>query len=205
MKLAVKVVIALAAIGAGGYFVADAFLSNAFADVGPAIEVGKPMPKFTMNDTTGKEHSLEQYKGKIVVLNFCSQKCPFSRGADSDLNALAKEFKDDGVVFLGIDSHKATPPDEINEHIEEAKVPYPILKDEGNEYADAVGARVTPELYIVDKEGILRYHGAPDNRAGPEAEPSKHYAKDALNALVAGEEVEVANVKAWGCGIKRVG
>lgn len=168
-----------------------------------ALKIGAAMPDFKLTDTAGKEHSLDQYKGQIVVFNFCTQECPFSRGADPDINALATAYAEKGVVFLGVDSNKNLKPEDIQTYMDEAKVPYPILKDVGNTLADAVGARVTPEIYIMDKDGTLVYHGAPDNRTGPKSEPTEHYLKDALDALLAGESIEKTEVKAWGCGIKR--
>lgn len=178
-------------------------LLGGFDRVEAAVEVGKKMPNFTMKDYEGKEHTLEKYKGKIVVLEFCSQKCPFSRGADPQIAALYKEFKDDNVIVLGVDSHKDTPPKEIKEYAKKVGKPYPVLKDSGNTYADAVGAKRTPEIFVVDKEGNLAYHGAFDDRSSPEGDASNHYTKDAVAALVDGKEPEVKSVKAWGCTIKR--
>lgn len=168
------------------------------------LEVGAKVPAFDLEDYTGKKHTLKQYTGKIVLLDFCSHECPFSRGADPALLALAKKYKDNkNVVVLGIDSHYQTTPEEIQKYAKEKKLTWPILKDPANKYADAMGATRTPEIYIVDKEGKLAYHGAFDDRSGPEAKPSKHYTADAVAALVAGEEVKVKHVKAWGCTIKR--
>lgn len=170
-----------------------------------ALPIGATVPDFTLKDTTGTAHSLAQYEDKIVVLNFCSQACPFSRGADPSINELAKTYGEKGVVFLGIDSNKNQRPEDIQKYIDETGIPYPILKDEGTTLADAVGARVTPEIYIKGKDGKLVYHGAPDNRSGPASTPTEHYLKDALEALLAGEPIEKTSVKAWGCGINRAG
>ncbi len=183
--------------------VAGALLTQAATAKMEALAVGEPMPAFELKDTAGKTHTLEQYADSIVVFNFCTQECPFSRGADPSINALAKAYADKGVVFLGVDSNKDLTPEDIQAHIDANKISYPILKDEGNVLADRVGARVTPEIYIKGKDGKLAYHGAPDNRTAPERSPTELYLKDALEALVAGKPVERTSVKAWGCGIKR--
>lgn len=185
-------------LGAGGgrFLIASAKLN--------VLEIGAAMPDFKLDDSTGKTHTRDQYAGKLVVYNFCTQECPFSRSADPDINELAKTYSEKGVVFLGVDSNKDITPEDIQAHIEEAKIPYPILKDIDNALADKVGARVTPEVYVVGKDGKLAYHGAPDDRAGPTSTPSEHYLKDALDALLAGKAPEKPVVKAWGCGIKRV-
>ena len=170
-----------------------------------AVQVGEEVPGFTLKDVNGKEYTLKQFEGNIVVLDFCSQECPWSRGADPAVAKLVKDYKDKDVVVLGIDSHHATKPSQIKAYLEEKKLSFPVLKDVGNQYADKVGAKKTPEVYVVDAKGKLAYHGAVDNRSRPEGKPSKHHVRNALDALIAGEEVPVKTVKLWGCGIKRAG
>ncbi len=204
MKLVIRMSVAVLAVAATlslGYVVLDKELGlgKAYA---AALEIGKPLPDFALTDSTGKEHKLADYKGKVLVINFSSPNCPFSKGADAAINALAEKYKD--AAFLGIDSNKNVTADDLNKHIAASKQPYPIAKDPENKYADAVGAKVTPELFIVGKDGNLAYHGAPDNRTSPDGEPTEQYADAALKALSEGKPVEKTEVSAWGCGIKRV-
>ncbi|MCX8065824.1 MAG: redoxin domain-containing protein [Candidatus Hydrogenedentes bacterium] len=172
-----------------------------FAD---GITVGSVMPDFKLKDYNGNEHTLSQHKGKIVVIEFCSQECPFSRGADPDLIKLYEKYKDKGVVFIGIDSHFKTTPEEIKKYATDNKKSYPILKDVENKYADLVGAKVTPEIFVIDKNGKVAYHGAFDNRSGPTGTPTEKYTENAIESLLAGKPVEKSETKAWGCTIKRV-
>lgn len=168
------------------------------------VKVGSTMPDFKLKDYNGNEYTLSQYKGKIVVIEFCSQECPFSRGADPDLIKLHEKYKDKGVVFIGIDSHFRTTPEEIKKYATDIKKTYPILKDVENKYADLVGAKVTPEIFVIDKEGKVAYHGAFDNRSGPTGTPTERYTENAIEALLSGKPIEKAETKAWGCTIKRV-
>lgn len=168
---------------------------------GPAI--GSAVPDFTLKDYDGQEHSLASSKGKVVVLDFCSLECPYSKGVDQSLPQLASTYAEKGVVFFGIDSHKSTTPEQIKQYATDKKIPYPILKDEGNKYADAVGATRTPEFYIIDKSGKLVYHGAYDDRKVPEKAGDTNYVREALDAVLAGQPVQTAAVAAWGCTIKR--
>lgn len=170
----------------------------------PKAEIGAKLPEFTMTDHTGKEHSLSAYAGKVVVLNFSSQECPYSRGVDPHLADLAKEYKDKGVVVLCIDSHNKTTVDEIKKYAEDHSLPFPILKDEKNVYADAVGATRTPEFYVLDKEQKLVYHGPFDDRKDPAKRGETEYLRNALDKTLAGEDIVPSQVKAWGCTIKRV-
>ena len=80
----------------------------------------------------------------------------------------------------------------------------PILKDQDNKYADVVGAKTTPEVYVIDKSGKLAYHGAFDDRAQPDKKGTTPYVENAVKAVLDGKAAEPKEVKSWGCGIKRV-
>jgi peroxiredoxin len=195
----------IAATAAVGYVVADKYGLNTPAYAAAALEIGQPLPDFKLKDADGKEHALESYKGKVVVLNFSSPNCPVSRGLDPEINKLAAKYKDNpDVVFLGVDANKNVTPEDLAKHISETNQPYPILKDEGNKYADAVGAKVTPELFIAGKDGKLVYHGALDARTShTEKDGGEPHADNAIQAALEGKPAPVAEVKAFGCGIKR--
>jgi len=168
-----------------------------------APAIGSEMPGFSLKDVTGKDHALSQYKGKVVVLDFMSMECPWSKGADGSLPDLAKKYEGKDVVFLGVDSHKSTTVDQLKAYATERKLPYPILKDVDNKYADAVGATHTPEFYVLDRELKLAYHGAYDNRKEPEPSGDMNYVGAAIDDVLAGRPVKTAQVDAWGCTIKR--
>ena len=167
----------------------------------PAI--GATFPNFGLTDLDGKTHTLEQYRGKIVVLEMASMHCPYSRGTDPQLVELATAYAGKDVVVLGIDSHNSTTVEDIKKYAAEVKKTYPILKDEGNKYADTIGAKVTPEIYVIDKEGKLVYHGAFDDRADPTKKGENAYTENAVKAALEGKPADPNRVKAWGCSIKR--
>lgn len=166
------------------------------------VEIGHAMPGFTLTDVKGVEHTLEQYKGKIVVIDFSSQECPYSRAADPHIEKLHLAYKDRDVVILSIDSHATTTVQEIAAYAEEHELTFPILKDPGNAYADMTNAQRTPEIFIVDREGNLAYHGAFDDGRNP-GEGDTPYVKNAIDALLAGNPADPATTKAIGCTIKR--
>jgi len=165
--------------------------------------VGQAMPAFELPDLDGKKHTLEQYKDKIVVIEFGNIGCPYSRGTDPDLIALAQGYAPKGVVVLGIDSNTTNTPADIKKYATEKGKTYPVLKDQDNKYADAVGAKTTPEVYVIDKNGKLAYHGAFDDRAQPDKKGKTPYVENALKALLDGKAVDPKEVKSWGCSIKR--
>jgi thiol-disulfide isomerase/thioredoxin len=167
-------------------------------------KIGEALPDFTLTDANGKTHKLSAYKGKPVVINFLSRDCPWSKGAEPSVSALAKEFEGKDVVFIGVNSNDGATAAQMKDYAASAGIPYAIVIDEGNVYADAVGASRTPEIYVVDKSGTLVYHGAYDDRKEPEGKGATNYTKLAIEAVLAGKPVEKAEVNAWGCGIKRV-
>lgn len=180
-----------------------AYAAEQQADAKKAVAIGDDLPDFTMKDLQGKEHTLSQFKGKPVVLVFVSFGCPWSRGADPVLSKLAEEYKDKAHV-IGIDSDRGNTPEKIAAYAKENGVTYPILKDEGNVYADQLNAKQTPEVFIVDKDGKLIYHGAVDDRKSDTETGATNYIKAALDETLAGKPVTIAHKKQWGCGIKRV-
>ncbi len=195
----------LALIGIGGLAIVLAGGSSIADDHDEdKVEIGDKVPDFEMSDTEGNTHKLEDFEDKIVVLSFYSQHCPWIIGHDPHMNALAKEYMEKDIVFLGIDAHAGRSLEAIEEHRKEVGVPYPILKDVDNKYADKMNAKVTPEIYIVDKEGNLVYHGAFDNRTSPRDEGEVNYVKNALDALLDGNDIDEPRVQAWGCGIVRI-
>ena len=178
-------------------------LTGALSGVSAELQIGDAMPDFEMEATDGETYRLSEYEGEIVVLDFCSHLCPWSEGVDVHMPAVYEEYSEQGVVFLGIDSHYDVDLDEIRDYVEEAGKPYPVLKDENHAYADLVGARITPEIFVINEEGYLVYQGAFDNRIRPTTEGAANYLRNTLDALLAGDPVPRERVSAWGCTIKR--
>ena len=170
--------------------------------------VGKPAPDFALKDLAGKEYKLSDCRAKsIVVLTWWSYKCPWSAGCDPYFTALAKDYGTKGVTLLAIDSNNPTadPPDGIKAYCEKNKIAFPVLIDPGNKIADLYGANQTPEVYVIDKQGVLVYHGAVDNRTKETEAGKEDYVRAALNAILDGKEVAKKETKAFGCTIKRAG
>ena len=176
--------------------------AGAFADLGK-VEIGSTMPNFKLTDYNGKEHQLSDYAGKIVVIDFLSKDCPWSRGAAPGIAGLAREYDGLDVVFIGINSNDGATRDGMATYAESASISYVIALDPENKYADTVGATRTPEIFVVDREGELAYHGAYDNRTSPEQTGDVNYTKNAVDALLEGKSVAKPEVSAWGCTIKR--
>jgi peroxiredoxin len=184
-----------------------ALLALAGEATGPQLEPGTKAPSFSLKGIDGKVHSLPELKGeKATVVVFTCNHCPFAKAYEDRLIGLAKAYASQGVRFVAINPNdpKVQPQDGLEEMIARAKekgLPYPYLVDDTQEIAKAYGAQVTPHVFVLDAEGVLRYRGRVDDSA-KEGEVKSRDLRDALDALVAGKPVPVPATKAFGCGVK---
>jgi peroxiredoxin len=167
-------------------------------------EVGKPAPTFTLKDETGKEHSLAQYQGKVVVLEWTNPGCPFVQRhyrAKTMQNTL-KELDPKKVVWLAVDSTSSNTPDNSASWKKEQAFTYSVLQDTEGKVGKAYGARTTPHMYVIDEKGVLRYAGAvDDDPRGKSAAPVNHV-KTTVDALMSGQPVPEATTEPYGCSVK---
>ena len=182
------------------------------AVVAPAAKIGEKAPAFKLKDLDGKEHSLSDFKGKTVVLEWFCPTCPYSGGksgrsihSTGQVKQLMADMKkaDDNAVYLLIDSSTAkmrmTPDQLIAKDKEIAKargITAPILIDADTKVAAAYGAKTTPHCYVIDGEGVLRYMGAFSDQA------ETNYVLKAVTSIKNGSEVSPTQKRPWGCGVK---
>jgi peroxiredoxin len=173
------------------------FVTPATADE-PKAELGKKAPDFTLPDTAGKDVSLHDYEGKIVVLEWINQQCPISAGKHDDrtMQKLAESYGEKGVVWLAIDSSHYCDRAKNAEYAEKKGIKYPILQDPEGTVGREYGARTTPHMYVIDKQGILVYAGAIDDKH------DKNYVAVALDDVLAGREVGTPKTQPYGCSVK---
>ena len=159
---------------------------------------------FTLIDYNGKKHSLSDYKdSKAIVIMFIATECPVSNDYNSRMESLSKKFSQKEIAFIGINSNKAESVEMIKEHAEEKGLTFTILKDEKNIIADKFEASFTPEVYVLNSDFNILYHGRIDN-ARKESEVEVKDLENALNEILAGKEVTKKETKAFGCSIKRI-
>jgi peroxiredoxin len=169
-----------------------------------AVAIGEKLQPFKLNDATGKTVDLGSLQGrKAVVLMFIATQCPVSNAYNERMAALAREYGAQGVAFVGINSNRQESVEEIAGHAAQHGFGFPVLKDVGNVQADRFGAQVTPEIYVYDPGWVLRYHGRIDDDRGGTNVKNQDL-RNALDAVLAGRPVPVAETKAFGCTIKRV-
>ena len=172
--------------------------------------VGQPAPDFTLTDVDGKEVTLSSFKGKTVVLEWFNPGCPFVVHAHEEgpLKDMAATYAAKDVVWLAVNSgapgkqgHGA---DTNREWAEKWSMNHPVLLDEDGKVGRTYDAKTTPEMYLIDAEGTLRYHGALDNAPRGDVKGGAHQklTSDAIDALLDGKEVPNARNRSYGCSVK---
>jgi peroxiredoxin len=175
-------------------------------------EVGKPAPDFALSDLSGKKHDLADFKGKYVVLEWVNFGCPFVKKhyGTENMQKLQKEFVDKGVVWLSICS--SAPGKQGNETPDAAKsglqqfgsAASAYLVDGDGKVGRLYNAKTTPEMFVVNPEGVLIYAGAIDDKPTPNPATvanAKNYVKAALDEATTGKNVSTPSTKPYGCSV----
>ncbi|MCF8261653.1 MAG: thioredoxin family protein [Melioribacteraceae bacterium] len=176
-------------------------------------EIGKKAPDFTLTDSNGKTHSLTDFAGKYVVLEWINFGCPFVKKHynSGNMQKLQKQFTEKDVVWLSICSSAEGEQgnfenEEINSRLKKlGAAPSAYLIDESGTVGKAYGAKTTPHMYIINQEGILEYAGAIDDIRSTDVadiERANNYVSTGLNSLINGSKPEVTLTKSYGCAIK---
>jgi peroxiredoxin len=162
-------------------------------------------PDFQLPDTSGAMHKLSDLRGKIVVLEWTSPKCPvvqshYTEKKNTMLDLQAKYGGED-VVWLAIDSSHFATPEADAEWAKSKGIGNPILLDPSGEVGHMYDAKTTPHMFVIGREGEILYDGAIDDRK-PASEGGVNYVDEALSSALAGEPVKTARTKPYGCSVK---
>lgn len=177
------------------------------------VTAGEKAPMFTLKDTKGNEHSLKDLLGKettkAVVIEWFNPDCPYvvkHHKTHSTMRDLAKKYADQGVVWIAINSGapglQGAGVERNVKAIEEYKIAYSVLMDMDGKVGKQYGAKRTPEMYVIAKDGTIVYHGAIDNDRSARNLGEINYVEEALKAHLAGETVAVQRTQAYGCTVK---
>jgi peroxiredoxin len=169
--------------------------------------LGKRVEDFSLRDFHGNMHTLAQYADqKAVVLAVLGTECPLAKLYAPRLSDLSREFADRGVVFLGLDANSHDTPTKLSRFAQTYKVEFPLLKDAGNIVVDRLGATRTPEIFLLDGQRVVRYHGRVDDQFLVGVQRGKATSRDlatALEELLAGKEMSKPSTHFTGCLIAR--
>ena len=195
------------------YVMAMAFLGAMFGQVVSAraaeeivAKVGEAAPAFSVADQNGKVHSLADYKGKVVVLEWTNPDCPFvvRHYREGTMKSLANNYRDQSVVWLAVNTTKTNTAEKSRRWTAEKELPYPTLIDADGKLGKVYGAKTTPHMFVIGKDGKLVYTGAVDD--DPNGEKAKQereqYLVNAITAALAGEAPARKVTKPYGCSVK---
>ena len=175
--------------------------------------VGTAAPEFSLPDANGQTHSLSEYKGKYVVLEWFNPECPFVKKhyGTSNMQNLQKQYTDKGVVWLTIDSNAPGTEGSITpEQAQKVSASWKthqtaLLLDPEGKAGRAYGAKNTPNMVIINPDGKIAYEGAIDSKASPnpaDIPSSTNYVKAALDESLAGKPITTPQTKPYGCSVK---
>ncbi len=174
-----------------------------------AATVGQPAPQFSLPDLNGQTVSLEEHRGKVVVLEWVNPECPFvvRHYRSGNMPALQREMREQGVVWITVNSGSQgeqgdyAPAAAMDWMKKVEASPTAYLRDTAGEVGRLYKAKTTPHMYVIDPQGTLVYQGAIDsNRRSHEG--AENYVRAAVTAIKAGTAPAKTNTEPYGCGIK---
>ena len=172
-----------------------------------AVKVGDAAPSFTLQDQDGKTHSLSDFAGKVVVLEWFNDQCPYVKKhyKEGHMNKLAEQYKAKGVVWLAINSSDFTTNEKNKEIAGKWTIDRPILNDASGETGKAYGAKTTPDMFVIGTDGKVLYKGAIDSNSDSETSSiasSENYVAKALDEVLDNKYVTKTESKPYGCSVK---
>ncbi len=172
------------------------------------LSLNSKAPDFNLPGVDGKKYSLASFKDKpMLVIVFSCNHCPYVQAYEQRMIDIQRDYEDQGLQFVAINSNetKNYPEDRFEKMVARAQQKgfnFPYLRDEDQSMARAYDAACTPEFYLFDKERKLQYHGRLDDNHENPSKASKHYLRDAVEALLKGETPPRQEVHPIGCSIK---
>lgn len=165
------------------------------------LQLSSPVPDFELPDLEGKTHRLSEYRGKIVIVNFWSCECPHSERTDKSIMAMFVQWQVD-VIMLSIASNRSESAQDVKQVSETRRLPK-VLLDADCRVADLFDAQTTPHVFVIDRDGILRYRGAVDDVTFRKRTPTRFFLDEAVESLLAGQFPALTESTAYGCTIVR--
>ncbi|MBL8102057.1 MAG: redoxin domain-containing protein [Anaerolineales bacterium] len=165
------------------------------------MQINQSVPDFELPDLHGRLHRLSDYHGRILIVNFWSCECPHSERTDKAIMSMFVQWRDD-VSMLTIASNRNETAEELKTVSETRRLPT-VLLDANCEVADMFEAQTTPHVFVIDREGILRYRGAVDDVTFRQRVPTRFFLDLAVESLLEGHLPELTQSPAYGCAIVR--
>jgi peroxiredoxin len=203
-----------------GFARAASFVSIAVAGIGMVafahatalgrVEVGAQAPPFSAKGADGKQHSLRDYAGKLVVLEWTNPVCPFTavKYKSGAMQALQRFAASRQIIWLSIDTSAPGKAGYLTAAAARARIAQThatvtgFLFDVDGNIARSYGAKTTPSFFVVNRDGKLAYQGAMDDQVFADDAAGHEYVKSALDELAAGRRVQKTETQPQGCAIE---
>ncbi|REJ93549.1 MAG: hypothetical protein DWQ29_03670 [Planctomycetota bacterium] len=170
--------------------------------------LGAAIEEFLLQDYRGREYALSEFDdSEVVVVAFLGTECPLAKLYGPRLQELADEYRDRKVAFIAVNSNVQDSIAELSAYARRHGLTMPVLKDPGNKVADLFGARRTPEVFVLDRNRVIRYQGRVDDQyviGVVRDEPTRTDLKIAIDEVLDGKAVTVSQTDPIGCIIGRV-
>jgi peroxiredoxin len=181
-----------------------------------AARVGEAAPDFTATDSNGQTHHLSDYRGKFVVLEWTNRRCPYTRKhyESGNMQRLQQEWTAKGVVWLTVLSSAPGKQGYMDASDENAYLkqenahPTAALLDPTGALGHLYDAKTTPDMYVINPQGVLVYDGAIDDKATTDVadiQGAKNYLNEALEEAMSGKPVSDPVTRPYGCSVKYTG
>jgi len=165
------------------------------------MQLNQPALDFELPDLEGNIHRLSDYRGKIVIVNFWSCECPHSERTDRSTMACLVQWGA-GVVLLSIAANRSESISSVEQAVKTRRLPG-VLMDTEHVVADLYEAMSTPHVFVVDRDGILRYRGAVDDVKFRQPKATRFFLEEAVESLLDGRLPTLTETPAYGCAIVR--
>jgi peroxiredoxin len=167
------------------------------------VAIGKPLPGIALRTTDGETLRLSDARGKVVVLLVQGAVCPCSEAYIPRVNAIAARYEPKGVEVWGFNPNVTETEEQTKAYTVKHNLAFPLAYDAGGKVADQLGAACTTEVWLVDREGVLRYHGRIDDDIYHPEKVKHTDLVNAIDAVLEGKPVPVAETHAYACTISR--
>jgi peroxiredoxin len=187
------------------------FLLMGVSAAAAGLEPGDKAPGFTLTDTEGVQHTLQDYldDGQTVVLEWFNPDCPFIKKHHANHRTMNETFTavmDSDVVWLAINSsavgNQGYGLQRNQKAVQEYEMPFPVLIDASGEVGLAYGAKTTPHMFIITADGVVAYTGAIDDDRSADKLGETNYVAVALEEIKSGNEVSTPATQPYGCSVK---
>jgi len=170
------------------------------------LSVGDPAPVFTLPDARGGEVTLDPSAAAATVVVFTANGCPYALAWHNRIQQVARDYAGQDVTVIQVVGNDETghPEDSLGSmrrRVQNGEIAGPYLRDADQAAVAAYGATATPEVFVLDAHGVVRYHGAPDADHGDPAQNAQ-WVRDALDDVLAGRQVRRPATSPAGCSIK---